>query len=184
MPFTASFTATQGADCTSFSINDTSVYTTEGTGTFSSRKLSIQKSDGSYLVIGTTTYQDYVWPFVDGNTITFNGLDDTDIPYINQDYSFLVTLKLTSTAPQIGSVYTGSNAVVLTCYTMSGFYTFSYKMAINPSLEKDYKFVKDVMRLWIEHESAQKSAEDGDFQASQGCLDRAKFIIDNLTVGY
>jgi hypothetical protein len=70
------------------------------------------------------------------------------------------------------------------CYTMSGFYTFAYKMAINPSLEKDYKFVKDVMRLWIEQESAKKSGIDGDFQSSQSCLDRAKYIIDNLTVGY
>lgn len=176
MPFTASFSVTQGADCTTFSINDTSVYTTEGTGTFSSRKLSIQKSDGSYLVIGATTYQDYVWSFASGNTITINGL--------TQDYSYLITLKLTSTAPQSGSIYTVSNAAVLVCYTMSGFYTFSYQMAINPSLEKDYKFVKDLMRLWIENESAKKSASDGDFQASQGSLDRAKFIIDNLTIGY
>jgi hypothetical protein len=67
---------------------------------------------------------------------------------------------------------------------MSGFYTFSYNMAINPSLEKNYKYVKDVMRLWIEKESAQKSAIDDDFQASQASLDRAKYIVDNLTLGY
>jgi hypothetical protein len=67
---------------------------------------------------------------------------------------------------------------------MSGFYTFAYNMSINPSLEKNYKYVKDVMRLWIEKESAQKSAVDDDFQASQACLDRAKYIVDNLTLGY
>lgn len=184
MPFTASFTVTQGADCSSFDVNDISSYTTEGTGTFSSRKLSIQKSDGSYLVIGSTTYQDYVWPFASGNTITFSGVDSKNVPYINQDYSFLITLTLTSTAPQSGSVYSSVNAAVLTCYTLSGFYSASYKMSINPSLEKDYKFVKDVMRLWIEQESSIKAAEDGDFQASQGCLDRAKYISDNLTIGY
>jgi hypothetical protein len=57
-------------------------------------------------------------------------------------------------------------------------------MAINPSLEKNYKYVKDVMRLWIEKESAQKAAIDDDFQASQASLDRAKYIVDNLTLGY
>ena len=57
-------------------------------------------------------------------------------------------------------------------------------MAINPSLEKDYKFVKDLMRLFIEQESAKKAGIDGDFQSSQNALDRAKYIIDNLTIGY
>ena len=184
MAFLSAFTVTQGADCSQFTVNDVSVYTTEGTGTFSSRKLSIQKSDGSYLKIGAVTYQDYVWSFASGNNITFSGVDSKDVPYIPQDYSFLITLKHTSTSPQPGSVYEASSAAVLVCYTLSGFYTFSYKMAINPSLEKDYKYVKDVMRLYIEQESAKKASLDGDFQASQGCLDRAKFIIDNLTVGY
>lgn len=184
MAFLSAFTVTQGADCSQFTVNDVSVYTTEGTGTFSSRKLSIQKSDGSYLKIGAVTYQDYVWSFSSGNNITFSGVDSKDVPYIPQDYSFLITLKHTSTSPQPGSVYEASSAAVLVCYTLSGFYTFSYKMAINPSLEKDYKYVKDVMRLYIEQESAKKASLDGDFQASQGCLDRAKFIIDNLTVGY
>jgi hypothetical protein len=176
MSFTANFTATQGADCSSFTLTDTSVYTSESTSTFSSRKVSIQKSDGSYLVLGGITYQNYELPFSYGNTLTLTGID--------KDYSFYITLALTSTSPQSGSTYLKSNAVVLVCYTMSGFYTFSYQMAINPSLEKDYKFVKDLMKIWIEHESAQKSAEDADFQASQECLDRAKFIIDNLTIGY
>jgi hypothetical protein len=67
---------------------------------------------------------------------------------------------------------------------MSGFYTFSYNMSINPALEKNFKYVKDVMRLWIEKESAQKAAIDDDFQASQASLDRAKYIVDNLTLGY
>jgi hypothetical protein len=57
-------------------------------------------------------------------------------------------------------------------------------MAVNPSLEKNYKFVKDVMRLFIEQESAKKAAIDGSSPSSQACLDRAKYIIDNLTLGY
>lgn len=176
MPFIAAFTVTQTGDCSKFTINDTSNYTAEGTGTFSARKLTIQKSDGTYLTVGATTYNQYVWPFASGNSIELTGL--------SQDFAFQVTLALTSNTPQPSSVYTKTDMPTLVCYTLSGFYTFAYDMSINPSLEKNYKYVKDVMRLWIEQESAKKAAIDNDFQASQGCLDRAKDIIDNLTVGY
>lgn len=176
MPFILAFTVTQGADCSQFAVNDTSDYSVETTGTFTARRLTIQKSDGTYLVVGATTYQNYLWPFASGNTINFTGL--------GSDLSFVVTITNTPAAAQPGSVYTKTSVAPLVCYTLSGFYTFAYKMAINPSLEKDYKFVKDVMRLWIEQESAKKSAIDNDNPASQSCLDRAKYIIDNLTIGY
>jgi hypothetical protein len=176
MPFITSFTVTQTADCSKFTVNDTSNYDAEGTGTFSSRKLTIQKSDGTYFTSGGITFNQYVWPFGSGNSIQMTGL--------SQDFSFLITLALTSNTPQPSSIYTKADMPVLTCFTLSGFYTFAYDMSVNPSLEKNYKFVKDVMRLWIESESAKKAAIDNDFQASQGCLDRAKDIIDNLTTGY
>jgi len=184
MPFITSFSITQGSDCSQFVITDTSSYNVEATSTFSSRKVSIQKSDGSYLKIGDTTYNEYVWPFVSGNTLTLSGVDDKNNPYLSQDYSFLITLALTSTSPQTGSSYGKIEAAVLVCYTLSAFYTNSSKMAINPSLEKDYKFVKDLMRLYIEQESAKKAGVDGDFQSSQSCLDRAKYISDSLKIGY
>jgi hypothetical protein len=176
MPFITAFTVTQTGDCTQFTVSDTSDYTTEGTGTFTARRLTIQKSDGSYLTVGNTTYNQYVWPFVAGNSLVLTGL--------GQDYSFQITLAHTSSAPQPGSTYTKTNAAVLVCFTMSSFHTLAYNMILNPSLEKNYKYVKDVMRLVIEKESAQKSATDGDFQASQACLERAKYIIDNITLGY
>lgn len=176
MPFITQFTVTQNGDCSKFTINDTSTYNVEGTGTFTARKLSIQKSDGSYLTVGNTTYNEWVWSFASGNSLEISGF--------TQDFSYQVTLALTSSAPQGGSVYIKVNAVALTCFTLSGFYTFANLMAVNTSLEKNYKFVKDVMRLWIEQESAKKAAIDGDFQSSQDCLNRSKYIIDNLTIGY
>ena len=184
MPFLTQFTVTQGTDCSSFTVNDTSDYTVEGTATFTSRRLSIQKSDGTYLTIGATTYNQYVWPFASGNSISFTGVDQYNKPYIDKDYAFLITLTHTPIASQPGSVYTKQAAAPLVCYTLSGFYTFSHNMAVNNSLEKNYKYVKDVMRLFIEQESAKKAAIDGDFQTSQSCLDRAKYIVDNLTLGY
>lgn len=176
MPFTTSVSITQGADCSRFTIADSSTYNVEGTGTFSARKLTIQKSDGTYLSVGTTTYNQYVWPFASGNSIT--------IPNLSIDYAFTIKLELTSTSPQTGSIYTKTELPVFVCYTMSAFYSNTYKMSLDNGMEKDYKFVKDVMRLFLEQESAKKAGADGDIGAAQGCLDRAKQISDALKIGY
>ena len=184
MPFTTSISITQGADCSQFTVTDTSSYGVEATGTFTSRKLTILKSDGSYLKIGTTIYNQYVWPFASGNSITLFGVDDKNVPYIDQDYAFNITLLLTPTTAQSGSVYTKTELIVLICYIMSAFFSNANKMAINTGLEKDYKFVKDLQRLFIEQESAKKAGVDGDLGASQSCLDRGKYISDALKIGY
>jgi hypothetical protein len=185
MPFITSMTISQGADCSQFTIADTSTYSVEATSTFTARKLTIRKSDGTYLKIGNTTYNEYVWPFVSGNTIILNGVDSvTNTAYIDKDYAFTITITLTSSSPQGGSVYTKTELIVLVCYILSSFYSNSNKMALNPSLEKEYRFVKDVMRLFIEQESAKKAGIDGDIGASQSCLDRGKFVSDALKIGY
>lgn len=175
MPFVTQMSITQGADCSQFTINDTSTYNVEATGTFSSRKLTIQKSDGTFLTVGSTVYNQYVWAF-GSNTLVFTGLD--------KDYAYNVNLTLTSTSPQPGSIYTKTEYAVLVCYIMSAFYTNSHKMSINIGLEKDYRFVKDVMRLFIEQESAKKAGIDADLGAAQACLDRGQFVSDNLKIGY
>ena len=184
MPFTTSISITQGADCSQFTINDSSTYNVEATGTFTARKLTIKKSDGTFLKIGATTYNEYVWAFTAGNTITISGLDDRSVPYINADFALEITLTLTSSAPQPGSLYSKKELAVFVCYTMSSFFANTYNMSINPSLEKDYKFVKDVMRLFLEQESAKKAGIDGDLGAAQDCLSRAKYISDSLKIGY
>jgi len=162
MPFITSITITQGADCSQFIINDASTYNVEGTGTFSLRKLTIQKSDGTFLVSGGVTYNNYTWPFAAGNSITMTGLD--------KDYAYNATLTLTSNAPQSGSVYTKNEKPVLVCFIMSSFYSNAHKMAIQ--------------RLFIEQESAKKAGIDSDTGAAQACLDRGKTISDNLKIGY
>lgn len=184
MPFTTAISITQGADCSQFVINDASTYNVEATSTFTARKLTIKKSDGTFLKIGATTYNEYVWPFAAGNSLTISGVDEKNIPYINTDYAFEVKLQLTSSSPQSGSIYTKTELTVFVCYTMSAFFANTYNMSINPSLEKDYKFVKDVMRLFLEQESAKKAGIDGDLGAAQDCLSRAKYISDSLKIGY
>jgi len=185
MPFITSITITQGADCSQLTIADASTYNVEATGTFTARKLTIRKSDGTYLKVGNITYNEYVWPFAAGNTIILSGTDSvTNTAFIDKDYAFTIILALTSSSPQSGSVYTKTELAVLVCYIMSAFFSNSNKMALNPSLEKEYRFVKDVMRLFIEQESAKKAGIDGDIGASQSCLDRGKFVSDALKIGY
>ena len=176
MPFSTAINITQGADCSQFTFNDASTYAIEGTGTFSLRKLTIQKSDGTYLISGGVTYNNYTWAFGSGNSITMTGLD--------KDYAYTSILTLTSTSPQGGSIYTKTEMPVLVCFLMSSFYTNAHKMAINPGLEKEYRFVKDVQRLFIEQESAKKAGIDSDLGAAQACLDRGKIVSDNLKIGY
>jgi hypothetical protein len=60
MPFEAIITPSQGSNCARFTITDGSTYTVEAKNTFSSRKLTLQKSDGSYVTVGTTVYNEYV----------------------------------------------------------------------------------------------------------------------------
>jgi hypothetical protein len=185
MPFITSLSITQGADCSQFVITDMSTYNVEATGTFSSRKLTILKSDGTYLKVNGITYNQYVWPFAAGNTITLSGTDTTtNTAYIDRDYAFNITLALTATIPQSGSVYTKVELAVFVCYIMSSFFSNNNKMALSPLLEKDYKFVKDVMRLFLEQESAKKAGIDGDIGAAQSCLDRGKYVSDALKIGY
>ena len=176
MAFNTLISVTQANDCSQFQVTDASTYANEATSTFSLRKLTIQKSDGTYLVSGGVTYNNYTWPFAAGNSIVMTGAA--------ADYAYRITLTLTSNAPQPGSLYTRENIIALTCFAMSSFYTNAHKMAINPSLEKDYRFVKDMMRLFIESEASKKAAIDGDLGAAQSCLDRSKTISDSLNIGY
>lgn len=185
MPFITSLSITQGADCSQFVIADTSTYNAEATGTFTARKITIRKSDGTFLKVGNITYNEYVWPFAAGNTLTLSGTDTTtNTAYIEKDYAFTIILALTSSSPQSGSIYTKTELAVFVCYIMSSFFSNNNKMALSPLLEKDYKFVKDVMRLFLEQESAKKAGIDGDIGAAQACLDRGKYVSDALKIGY
>lgn len=176
MAFNTIIGVTQANDCSQFQVTDLSTYTIEATSTFSLRKLTIQKSDGTYLTNNGITYNNYTWPFAAGNSIVM-----IDLP---NDMAFRITLALTSNAPTPGSIYSREDAIALTCYAMSSFYANSHKMAVSQTLEKEYRFVKDLMRILIECESAKKAAIDDDLGASQSCLDRAKTVSDALNIGY
>ena len=176
MAFNTIIGITQANDCSQFQVTDLSTYDIAPTSAFTLRKLTIQKADGTFLTNNGVTYNNYTWQFASGNSIVM-----IDVP---ADTAFRITLDLTPINPTSGSIYHRDEAVSLTCYAMSSFYSSAHKMAVSQTLEKDYKFVKDLMRLLIECESAKKAAIDDDLGAAQSCLDRAKTVSDSLNIGY
>lgn len=176
MPFEAIITPSQGSNCARFTITDTSTYNIEAKNTFTTRKLSFQKADGSYLTIGNTVYNEYVWPFAAGDAIEITGL--------TWDLAITAVMTLVSSAPQTGSVYADTQIFSLTCFTNSAYFTNTSLMATNQSLEKNPKFVRDVIRLFIEQSAAVKAAAEGNMSSAQASLDRAEYITNDLKTGY
>lgn len=176
MPFEAIITPSQGSNCARFTITDSSTYTVEAKETFTSRKLTLQKSDGSYLTIGATVYNEYVWPFDAGDSIEITGL--------TWDLAITAVMTLVSSAPQTGSIYADTQIFSLTCFTNSAYFTNTSLMATNQSLERNPKFVRDVIRLFIEQSAAVKAAAEGNMSSAQASLDRAEYITNDLKTGY
>lgn len=176
MPFEAIITPSQGSNCARFTITDSSTYTVEAKGTFTSRKLTLQKSDGSYVEAGGTVYNEYVWPFAAGDAIEIVGL--------TWDLAITAVMTLVSSAPQVGSLYSDTQIFSLTCFTNSAYFTNTSLMANNQSLEKNPKFVRDVIRLFIEQSAAVKAAAEGNMSSAQASLDRAEYITNDLKTGY
>lgn len=104
MAFTASFTVTQSADCSTITVTDTSTYNIENKATFSNRQLWLYQSDGT------------AYPYPNSPNFSFAAYpSDTITIAINQDYALNFLLVLTSNAPQPGSVYTSNQLYGLVC---------------------------------------------------------------------
>jgi hypothetical protein len=176
MPFEAIITPSQGSNCDRFTITDTSTYTVEANSTFTSRRLTLQKSVGSYVTVGTTIYNNYVWPFSAGDSIEITGL--------TWDLAITSVMTLVSSAPQVGGIYADTQVFSLTCFTNSAYFTNTSLMSTNQSLEKNPKFVRDVIRLFIEQSAAVKAAAEGNMSSAQASLDRAEYITNDLKTGY
>jgi hypothetical protein len=176
MPFEAIITPSQGSICDRFLVTDNSTYNVEAKNTFTSRKLTLQKSDGSYITVGGTVYNEYVWPFSQGDNIEITGL--------SWDLAVSAVITLQPVSAQTGSVYEDTTVFSLTCFTNSAFFANTSLMSTNQSLEKNPKFVRDVMRIFIEQSAAQKATSEGNMSSAQAALDRAEYITNDLKTGY
>ena len=179
MSFVANFTASQGSDCTTIIITDTSDYSDEPQNTFSSRKLYLYKADGTtikYPSSSTTNYVDFSFASYPSNQISVNVID--------QDYCLRVELELTSTDPQTGSVYTKTSVVTLTCYTNTFLYNVSQIAATNPARVNDPIFYESWSNLQTEKDAAIIAGSYADQLSSDAALRRAENIINESNLRF
>jgi hypothetical protein len=167
MPITASFTASQSSDCTTFQITDTTDYESpEEKGDMGSRYLYLYNADGTLYKTVNFDYATYP-----SDVITITGLD--------KDYAFTVNMVLSTEDPVIGSVYSASKVVALVCYSKVAFFERQNKMVIEPSLLNNTEYLKDSMKIVLDIEAAKNAEADTDVLNAQNAIDRIKFITDN-----
>ncbi len=179
MSFTASFTATQGQDCTQLTITDTSSYASEAKSTFSSRKLYLYKADGTTFKFpssSTTDYIDFSFSLYPADSITITNID--------KDYALNVELILVSNAPVSGSVYNITQLVLLICYTSQFLYSVCEIAASNPMRVNQEGFYDSWGALQTEEDAATKAATYGDLLSADAALNRAALIISQSNLRF
>lgn len=179
MSFVANFTASQGSDCTTVIITDTSDYSNEHKNTFSSRKLYMYKADGTTIKFPSNSTTDYI----DFSFSTYPQ-DQISINVIDQDYCLRVELVLTSTNPQNGSVYTKTSVVTLTCYTNTFLYNVAQIAATNPARINDPVFYQSWSDLQTEKDAAIAAGSYADQLSSEAALRRAENIINESNLRF
>jgi len=179
MAFTASYTVQQSANSTSLIITDTSSYASEAKSTFSSRRLYLLKSDGTYFKYPSNSTSDYIdfsfanYPY---DQITITGFQ--------KDLSLSIKLELVSTAPVGGSTYTSTNIVTMLGFTNAAIYNAGQMLATNPSRINDRLFLDNLRDLQREKVTAANAGTYSDQFTSQAALDRAYYIIQYKNIRF
>lgn len=167
MPITASFTASQSSDCTTFQVTDTTNYSAPETkAAMTNRYLYLYNADGTLYKTVNFAYATYP-----SDVVTITAID--------KDYAFTINMEITPASPVVGSVYAASKVVALTCYSKVAFFERQNKMVIEPSLLNNTDYLKDSMKIVLDIEAANNAAADTDVLNSQNAIDRIKFITDN-----
>lgn len=172
MAISAAITTTQGADKTTFTINDVTPYAGgDSKSNFSARTLIIYKNTGAVYrqpgqVVDTIDFSYGTYP---GDSITITGLD--------KDYAFTIIMTITPIVPVSGSIYTVTVKTALTGYTISAERERWKKSADDPRLEKNQDYLSDTFRLLVERDNAVVAAAANDITSAQLALDRAGKII-------
>lgn len=175
MPFTAEFEVEQDLSGSPLIIRDISDYTTEGKGTFSARTLTIYLADGSTMLAdGSITTSPTSINF------SFAGYpsDEVEIP-ITQDYGFNIVLTLTSTNPQVGSVYVAISVVGLYGYLESFAQQKQQGTQAQMALMNDKNYKENLGNLYMEIDNIKNSAFYSVLSSIQNAIDRAYFNYVN-----
>lgn len=163
--FTAAYSVSQTTNGLSVTVTDTSDYTDEPHGSFTSRTLSIQDVYG-------TEYGPGLWPFASGDAWTFS------VPY---DLALLILLTLVPASPQPGSTYTKISVATLVNGSMLFAAQIGLEIASNPSIVNQVAYYTNLQRLWTDIENALNMGEFSQQNASQFYLTDIYFLSQNKT---
>jgi len=172
MAFTANFTVSQSVTGTSLTINDTSSYSSEGKGTFTSRQLYLYKVDGTTVKFpsgSTTDYINFSFASYPSDSITITGF--------TQDLCLRIDLVLTPATPVGGSTYLKESIVTMVGFTNNQIYSACQILANNPARQNDLVFTANLLTLNREKNIAINAGTYSDQFSSQSALNRANNII-------
>lgn len=171
MAFTGAYQITQTTDTTAFVLTDTSSYSSEGTGTFTGRRIYLFNSAGSNIVPSGTTTAYIDFPFSLGNSIT--------IDVLSRDFAFNIEVDWLSSAPQPGSTYTLTELFGFTGNTNDFKYGLLQQITAQPNILNDTTFMEYLGKLQLEIDNCEQAVSYDDITSAQAALDRAYYIIVN-----
>lgn len=169
MSFTPAFTITQNIDTpNTITIEDTSTGAADGIVT---RRIYLQKADGTYLVEDGTTTDYEVWLYSGGDTIDLDVMGGLD-------YALSVRIDWLNGSNVV--LYTDTETFCFTAYSETFDYGLTEDMAGNPNIVRDPQYFANKSKLRVYIDAAEKAVQYGDdIYSSQRCLDAVKDMIDN-----
>lgn len=168
MALTVSFTASVNYSSPSvLTLTDTSTGTDN---TITTRRVYLQKADGTYLVPTGTTTNYIVWDY----SVSFIDIDVLDV-----DYALSIVIDwLAGTTIE----YTDNKLFAFTTYSEQFYYYLTQTQSSLPKIIDDSPYYSNKLKLRVNiDEAVQAIALGSDIQSSQAALDRAKYLIDNQT---
>ena len=173
MPFTGSFSISQGLNPADITLTDTSV----GSDTsITSRQISLVQSDGTLLLPKNSTTQYIDFPLSDGDTISLTGI-------LDKDYALLIQVSWITPTPTGGNIYQSSRLFISTRFLKDFSYSLTQKQAANPIIVNDTNFFYNRMKLRTYIDSAIEAVLDfEDIFNGQYNLDMANEMKENQNV--
>lgn len=154
-------------------LDDPSVLTLEDTSTgvdagITTRRVYLQKADGTYLVPDDTETDYIEWPYSDGSI---------EIDVLDKDYALNITVQwLTGDTV----TYTSTDLAVFTLYSNLFFYELTQHQTGNPNIIRDTTYYGNKMKLRCSIDEAENATQYGvDIYSAQAALSRAKYMMDN-----
>jgi hypothetical protein len=172
MPLSPAFTISQSAISPSeITATDTS---TGSDAAVTQRRIYFQTSQGTYLVVSGTTTDYETWAYADAS-------DTWDV--LTSDQALSITVQWLNVSNAV--LYTLTQVFCLAEFNKQFFYYLVQQQALTPSILQDGPYFSNMATYWMNITGAIQAIEIGaDISASQNCLDRATYMMQNQNFNF